>query len=148
MTSTKPQPAGPRAQRGLTLIELMVALAIAAIVMAVAYPSYLEQVRKGRRAEAQAVLLEATQFMERFSTENLRYDRNRAGVAVALPAALAKAPKEGSARFYDVSLKSVSQEAYTLQAVPVGSHASDACGTMTVTQTGAKSAAKADCWRR
>lgn len=134
--------------RGLTLIELMVALGIVAILMSVAYPSYLEQVRKGRRADAQAVLLEATQFMERFATENLRYDRNRAGVAVALPAALAKAPKDGTTRLYDITLQSVSQDAYVLAAVPTGKQAQDACGTMTVTHTGAKAAARADCWRR
>ena len=46
----------PRRPRGFSLIELMVALSIAAILMSVAYPSYMEQVRKGQRAEAQAVL--------------------------------------------------------------------------------------------
>lgn len=143
-----PRPPGRRAQRGLTLVELMVALGIAAILMSVAYPSYLEQVRKGRRAEAQAVLMEATQFMERYATENLRYDRDRAGVAVALPAALGKAPKDGATRLYDIRLQSVAQDSYVLAAVPAGAHAGDACGTMTVTHTGAKSAAKADCWRR
>lgn len=142
------RPAAPGAQEGLTLIELMVALAIAAIVMAVAYPSYLEQVRKGRRAEAQAVLMEATQFLERYATENLRYDQNVAGVAVALPAQLAKAPKEGAAKFYDVSLLAVGANSYTLRAVPTGASSGDACGTLTVTHTGVKSAARADCWKR
>ena len=137
-----------RRQAGVTLVELMVAVAIVAILASVAYPSYMEQVRKGRRAEAQAVLMEASQFLERFATENMRYDQNVAGTAVALPSALTKAPKEGASKFYDVSLQSVSASAYKLQAVPAGVHAGDACGTMTVTQTGVKGAAKADCWRR
>ena len=42
----------------------------------------------------------------------------------------------------------MSANAYTLQAVPAGVHTGDACGTMTVTHTGVKGAAKADCWRR
>jgi type IV pilus assembly protein PilE len=137
-----------RGERGLTLIELMVALAIAVILMSVAVPSYFDQVRKGRRAEAQAVLMEASQFMERFATENLRYDRDRAGAAVALPVNLTKAPKEGSTRYYDVSLQSVGQDSFVLRAVPAGSHGSDACGTFTVDQRGVKQAARSDCWRR
>jgi type IV pilus assembly protein PilE len=139
---------GARRQAGMTLVELMVAVAIVAILASVAYPSYMEQVRKGRRAEGQAVLTEASQFMERFATENMRYDQNLAGAAVALPATLAKAPKEGASKFYDVSLQSVSSTAYTLRAVPTGVQAGDACGTMTVTNTGVKGAARADCWRR
>lgn len=135
-------------EHGLTLIELVVAMAIVAILTSVAYPSYMEQVRKGRRAEGQAVLLEATQFLERYATENMRYDQNRAGAAVTLPAALAKAPKDGSTKFYDVSLETVSSTAYTLRAVPVGAHSSDGCGTMTVTHAGVKVAARTDCWKR
>jgi len=135
-------------QAGVTLLELMVAVAIVGVLASVAYPSYLEQVRKGRRAEAQAVLMEAAQFLERYYTENMRYDRNLAGTAVALPSALAKAPKEGASKFYDLSLQSVSSTAYTLRAVPAGTHTGDACGTMTVTHTGVKGAARTDCWRR
>jgi type IV pilus assembly protein PilE len=139
---------GLRAGAGFTLIELMIALAVMSILVAVAYPSYMDQVRKGRRADGQAVLLEATQFMERFATENLRYDQSRAGTAVALPAYLSKAPKDGGAKFYDIQLQSVAADTYTLRAVPAGTHSGDACGTMTVTQTGLKGAAKDSCWRR
>jgi type IV pilus assembly protein PilE len=135
-------------QRGLTLIELMVAMAVAAIVMSVAFPSYLEQARKGRRADAQAVLMEATQFMERFATENMRYDQTRAGVAVSLPATLRKAPKDGSSTYYDISIEAVTQDSFTLRAVPATGNTSDACGTMTLTHTGVKTAARSDCWRR
>jgi type IV pilus assembly protein PilE len=137
-----------RRQAGFTLVELMVTVAIAAILASVAYPSYMDQVRKGRRAEAQAVLMEASQFMERYATMNLAYHQNAAGTAVALPTPLTKAPKEGASKFYDVSLQSVSANAYTLQAVPASAHTGDACGTMTVTNTGVKGAARSDCWRR
>ena len=137
-----------RRQAGFTLVELMVTVAVVAILASVAYPSYMDQVRKGRRAEAQAVLMEASQFLERYATMNMRYDQDAAGTAVALPAALAKAPRDGASKFYDVSLQSVSATAYTLRAVPAGTHTGDACGTMTVTHTGVKGAARSDCWRR
>ena len=48
----------PRAQRGFTLIELMITVAIIAIIVAVAYPSYSEQIAKGKRAEVRTTLLE------------------------------------------------------------------------------------------
>ena len=134
--------------RGVTLIELMIALAILGIVVGVAYPSYMESVRKGRRADGQAVLLEAAQFMERYATENLCYDKDRAGVPVALPAPLARAPKDGPNQHYTISLRSAGQSAYTLQAVPQGGMQGDSCGTMTLTDTGVKAASKEECWRR
>jgi type IV pilus assembly protein PilE len=138
----------PGRHRGITLLELMIALAVVAILMSVAYPSYLEQARKGRRADAQAVLMEAAHFMERYATENQRYDKNLAAVAVALPTALRKSPKGSANATYNISLLSVSQESYTLRAVPTGAQASDVCGTLTINQAGEKSGAKSDCWRK
>lgn len=126
----------------------MIVVAIVAILSAIAYPAYTEQVRKARRADAQSVLLEAAQFMERFYTENNRYHQTIAGVAVALPAFLAEAPKEGSTKYYDVAITAVTAQGYTLRAAPKNAQTGDRCGNMTITNTGAKGASVADCWRR
>lgn len=57
-----------RTADGFTLIELMIVLAILAILAAIAYPSYLDAVRRGWRAEARTALLQEMQQQERFRT--------------------------------------------------------------------------------
>ncbi|MFN2309888.1 MAG: type IV pilin protein [Gammaproteobacteria bacterium] len=129
---------------GFTLIELMIVVAIVAILASIAYPSYQEQIRQSRRAEAQAVLLEAAQFMERYFTVNSNY------TDAALPAALAHSPKEGGTARYDITLSAVAANSFTLQAAPTGSD--PGCGTLSITQAGVKTASGTlgndGCWRR
>jgi type IV pilus assembly protein PilE len=52
-------------ERGFTLIELMVAVAIVGILAALAIPSYNDSVRKGKRAEGRAALIDLLQQQER-----------------------------------------------------------------------------------
>lgn len=85
-------------EAGFTLIELMIVVAIVAILSAVAYPSYKEYIAKGRRAEMKTVLLSAQQWMERFYTENYRYDKDSADANVALPDHLKVSPPSQEAR--------------------------------------------------
>lgn len=138
--------------RGFTLIELMIVVAIVAILASIAYPSYQEQVRKSRRAEAQAVLLEASQFMERFFTVNSRYHETTGGDDVALPAALTHSPKDGGTARYNIVLSAVNATTFTLQATPTPNGSDPGCGVLTLNQAGVKTASGTlgtdSCWRR
>lgn len=60
-------------QRGFTLIELMITVAIIAILAAIAVPSYQDSVWKGRRAEGRAAIAKALQAEERFYTQSNSY---------------------------------------------------------------------------
>jgi type IV pilus assembly protein PilE len=134
--------------RGFTLIEALVVVAIVGVLAAVAYPSYTEQVRKSRRADAQAVLMQAAEFMERFHTENMRYDQSSAGLTSALPAALGTAPLDSATKFYRITLDSVTSQTYLLIATPLAAQLADTCGNLGLDNTGRKQASLSTCWAR
>ena len=132
-----------RKQRGVTLIELLITVAIVGILAAVAYPSYQAHVARANRAEAQGILMENAQFLERNYTIANRYDQDSAGVATALP--FTTSPKTGTAKYnIAAAYGAAPAQTFTLTATPTGSMTGDACGNLTLTNTGVK--APADCW--
>ncbi|WP_300086057.1 type IV pilin protein [uncultured Nitrosomonas sp.] len=128
---------------GFTLIELMVVVAIIGILAAVIYPSYQEYVHRANRAEAKSILLEMAQLLERNYTEANSYEK------VVLP--VTQSPRSGTAKYtIQFAAGTLTRNAYTLEAVPAGNMAGDACGTLALTQTGAKSVSGSksvdECW--
>lgn len=120
---------------GFTLLELMITVAVVAILATIAYASYQDQIVKSRRATAAACLQERAQFMERFYTTNLSY-LDSAGAAPAI----SQCDNEISP-YYQVGLAAgTTARAFTLQAVPQGVQATrdTKCATLTLNQLGAR----------
>lgn len=74
------------APRGFTLIEVMIAVAIVAIIAAVALPAYQDSVRKGRRADAMAGIAAIQQSQERWRGNNPAYSTSLTELGVVAPA--------------------------------------------------------------
>jgi type IV pilus assembly protein PilE len=135
---------------GFSMIEVMVALAVVAILAALALPAYHEALRRGRRAEARAGLLQAAHWLERVATRTGSYLHDEA----EFPQALTTVPSGTYAIGFKPS--DAKGSGYTLTATPRGAQVGDRCGSYTLDQTGlrglasasATEALQAECWNR
>lgn len=70
---------------GFTLIELLVAMAIVAILAMIAIPSYVAQMRKSRRADAEAVLMDIAQREQQYLLDTRSYAPDTTSLHVTVP---------------------------------------------------------------
>lgn len=131
-----------RSNRGFTLIEIMIVIAIIGIVITIGYPSLTEYMKKGRRAEIAGLLSEQAQILERYYSKNNRYT-DATGLS-------------SGNDFYTINLVPTDQS-FILTAVrrSGSSMATDKCGDFTINNTGVRSMLNAtaglttkDCWGR
>ena len=135
--------------KGFTLIELMIVVGIVAILVAIAYPMYGDAVRKGKRGQAKADLVELMQRAERFRTVNGTYAAFWATVTTD-PYVSSPKPGEGS-EAYQIAPSDATETTITLTATPqAGQTADTRCMSLTLTAAGSKgvtgTGTVADCW--
>jgi type IV pilus assembly protein PilE len=127
---------------GFTLVELMVTVAVLAIIASIAYPSYREQMRKTYRSEAKAALMDAATRAERHYTQFGNY-----GGTIPIPTTT----ENGYYTLNLVAATTASPQTFTITATRAGTQVADKCGNFSIDQAQTKSVAggslsAAQCW--
>ena len=125
-------------QSGITLLELMVVVAVVAILAAVAYPSFTDGLRKSRRAEAMKGLLTMQLKQEEFRISNTAYSTTPSQVG------------NPTSDYYTFSISGATATGYTLIATAKGAQIGDKvgstdCDELTINKADIKT--PAECWR-
>ena len=120
--------------RGFSLIELMVTVAVIAILAAVAYPSYTRYIVRSNRAAAQGYMLEVSGLQQRYLLDARAYAAQLGDLATTVPATVANN--------YTISTAPVAgpPPGFTVTAVPINAQLSrdTECGTLGLDQAGTK----------
>lgn len=155
-----PSPLRRGRQDGFTLIELVIAMVIAAILTAIAIPMYMHQVRESRRTDARSALLDLAGREERYYATNNAYTNSSVFLGYTTTAQGSSWPQTIGSGYYQISQPTVvaaagaAPSSYSISATPLGTQVADTtCASFTVTSTGQQSAQdtsgndqSATCW--
>jgi len=130
---------------GVTLLELLIAIAVLGVLAAIAIPSYQGNLQSSRRTDGITALLEVQAQQTQWRANNVTY-------ADDLAADLGWANSNSPEGYYTISLSNVTASTYTATAAPkVGSsQEGDSCGNLVLTQSGPDISTdqKKSCWKK
>ena len=130
-----------RNSKGFTLVELMIVVAIIAVLVALALPAYNGYVDRARRADGKTALLDLHLGQGKWRASHTTYTGTVTNV-------LSSATSPDG--YYTIAITASSATAFTATAAPQGLQSGDSCGTFIITQAGPDvgTAAKEKCWDR
>lgn len=129
-------------QKGFTLIEILIVIAILGVLAAIAYPSYQDYITRGHRVDMQQEMLRVSQNIQRYKVANKVYDSNK----TIADFGLANYPADNP--LYTVSLTWVTPTGATrpaswvLEATPIATSRQRGNGTLRLNTQGHK------CWNK
>ncbi len=124
---------------GFTLIEVLIAVLIVAILVGIAYPSYQQYVTRAYRVEAHMQLSQIANLQEQYFLDNLSFTGDLTDLG------LAANPLVSDSGRYQISA-TINNGRYSLKAVAQGNQATldEGCGTLQLTMEGQK--VPQECW--
>ncbi len=134
---------------GFTLIELMVVVIIVGILASIVYPSYVEYVNKGRRAECASAILQTANLLERYFTVNNTYDNNFANIGGRNFSGNSAASSACTLAINPATAGGSLADGFRVTGTPT--HADGKCGNLTLNHQGIKGESGSEsvdyCWR-
>jgi type IV pilus assembly protein PilE len=128
-----------RKARGFTLIELIIVVAIIGILVAIAFPSYQNHLRKGRRAQAESFLMEVANSQQQYILDARSYAPDLATLGKTAPTDVSN--------FYNMRVVTVATPpSFSLSATPIVGSVQEPDGVLTIDSSGAKSRAGNPGW--
>ncbi|GAA3941873.1 type IV pilin protein [Litoribacillus peritrichatus] len=121
-------------QKGFSLIELMIAIAIIGVLGFVAYPQYQLFLQQGNRADALEQLTALELEMRQYYFENTTYKGLASGGGdTGTPSSTLLMELDDSiTNLYTITISAADKHSFQLKAVPKNSQSSDICGTITI----------------
>lgn len=142
----RPRQVSLSGNRGVTLIELMIVVAIVALLAGIVYPAYQEHVNRAKRAEGHAALVEFANRMEKFAYDNGNYS------SATVAGVMGSTTTENGYYLLQFASGEPTATTYELQAVPQMPFSDSGCQTLTLDQSGDRNVSggatktKNQCW--